>query len=161
MRWLALTILLTPAAFSPVALAQSPIERALTASEVYWGTSRCQGPIVVTENPQTPSPAIPGTEVEAWVLFETPEGFMDWSSPTYSSCTINLSESTWPNERAMKLTYPEFCQVMVHEYGHFVGFADSTSYPITDIRYPVMSQANVPTICLQKPVRAHLRRFER
>lgn len=121
----------------------APITRALNTAQHYWGPTRCQGPIEVDRNTNPPTPATPGTEVQAWVLFSgIPGGFLNWNSPTYNDCIINLT----PN--ALADPWPEFCQIMLHEYGHFLGWADSTTaYPPTDIRYPVMTLENRPRIC--------------
>lgn len=101
----------------------------------------------------SPSAAIPGTEVEAWVNFQTPGGALDFAAPpsTYTQCTIYISQIVWPSYAATVQAYPQFCQMMVHEYGHFEGYADSTAYPSTDIRYPVLTEANLPAVCRYEP----------
>lgn len=132
------------------ATAAPPLTRALHTAQHYWGASRCHGPIAVDLNPDIQRSAIPGATVEAWVLFETPDGFMDWNSPTYTQCDISLNPEIWPNEKVMRLNYPEFCQIILHEYGHFMGWADSTEYSTRDIRYPLMTLENRPRICYGK-----------
>jgi hypothetical protein len=39
---------------------------------------------------------------------------------------------------------------MVHEFGHFQGYADSMSYAPTDIRYPLLTDANLPAACMSE-----------
>lgn len=153
-RLLVWTILLAPAALSPVALAQSPVGRAVRAARAYWGPSRCSQTLVVIQSPQTPPAAIGGTEVLAWVTFETPLGPLNWSSPTYSDCIINLARP------ARSFDWQALCQIILHEYGHLVGWPDSLSFPITDIRYPVLSEANLPPPCTN-PTPTRMRSFER
>jgi hypothetical protein len=141
-----LSLSLLPAVF-PVAAYATPQNDAFQVAQAYWGPSRCQGSIPIEWDTQTPTPSLPGTEVEAWVTFQTTTGELDWSAAVYTGCVIHLSLNAWPTEADRQEAYPELCQVMVHEYGHFEGWADSTSYAPTDIRYPLQSASNMPTAC--------------
>jgi hypothetical protein len=142
--WLCLS-----AAASPAAVLPNPLALAERAAGDYWGNVPCSGQIIVLWQQSTPPPAIPGTEVEAWVNFETPGGPQDYAEPnsTYTQCTVNISSQTWPSFDSTVETYPQFCQMIVHEFGHFEGYIDSDSYGPADIRYPIMSSENLPGVC--------------
>jgi hypothetical protein len=90
-----------------------------------------------------------GTTVEAWVSFLTPQGPLDFAAPpqTYSECVVNISRSRWPTRAAAAAEAVVFCQMMVHEFGHLEGYSDSLSYSPTDVRYPILTAANVPDVC--------------
>ena len=118
-------------------------------AEEFWGNAPCAGQVAVQWQLNSPPAAIPGTEVEAWVNFQTPGGQLDFaaSPSTYTQCTVFISQIVWPSYATTVQAYPQFCQMMVHEYGHFEGYADSTTYPSTDIRYPILTEANLPAVC--------------
>lgn len=120
----------------------SPLQRAIRTARSYW-PSRCQGQTYVYVSPRDqPRPALPGTEVMAWVEFDTPEGPLHWSSNTYSDCSIHLMPSVISEH------YQWLCQILIHEYSHFAGWPDSTiAYTPNDIRYPLLSEANIPSAC--------------
>jgi hypothetical protein len=119
------------------------------AAEKFWGNTPCDGQIAVSWQQITPSPAQPGTEVEAWVTFQTPLGELDFAAApsTYTACTVYISMNVWPTYASTIAAYPQFCQMMIHEFGHFQGYADSMSYPPSDIRYPLLTDTNLPALC--------------
>lgn len=132
------------------ALSPEPLGLAQHAAEEVWGNAPCGGQVAVLWQQGSPPPAIPGTEVEAWVTFQTPDGVLDFAAPpsTYSQCTVYINQLLWPSYESTVQAYPQFCQMIVHEYGHFEGYADSTKlYRPTDIRYPVLTEANLPVPC--------------
>jgi hypothetical protein len=136
----------------PTAVARAqpdPLGIAEQTAESYWGDVPCGGQVTVQWQSLTPPPALPGTEVEAWVTFQTPAGPLDFAEPpsTYSSCVVNISSILWPSYTTEVEAYPQFCEMIVHEFGHFEGYADSTSYPSSDIRYPLLTDANLPGAC--------------
>lgn len=136
----------------------NPLALAQRAAEQFWGNAPCAGRITVQWQQDSPPAAIAGTEVEAWVNFQTPGGALDFAAPpsSYSQCTVYVSQIVWPSYASTVQAYPQFCQMMVHEYGHFEGYPDSTTaYPPSDIRYPVLTEANLPVVCryeLDSPV---------
>jgi len=119
-------------------------------AEAYWGSTPCAGQIAIAWQQSTPAPAQPGTEVEAWVTFQTPAGELDFAAApsSYTDCTVYISTTSWPTYASTVQAYPQFCQMMIHELGHFQGYADSMSYPPTDIRYPLLTDANLPAVCM-------------
>jgi hypothetical protein len=131
------------------AAGQDPVGLAEQAAKAYWGDSPCNGQVSVQWQTHTPQPALPGTEVEAWVTFQTPLGPTNFAAApaTYTECVVNISRISWPNYDSTVEAYPQFCQMMIHEYGHFEGYADSTSYAPTDLRYPLLTDANLPGAC--------------
>ncbi len=145
----ATVILQSLTASAALAAPPNPLALAERAAESYWGNVPCAGQIAVNWRTSTLAPSIPGTVVEAWVNFETPSGPLDYAaaSSTYSGCTININSAVWPSYAATVEAYPQFCQMIVHEFGHFEGYIDSTSYPSSDIRYPLMSPDNLPSVC--------------
>lgn len=147
----AVILLLTVVWLAPQARAfdQDPVGLAEQTATAYWRSTPCDGEIAVQWRSTTPPPALPGTEVEAWVTFETPLGPTNFaaSPSTYTDCTVYISLASWPTYDSIVETYPEFCQMMIHEYGHFEGYADSTSYPPSDLRYPLLTDANLPGVC--------------
>jgi hypothetical protein len=120
------------------------------AAETYWGNTPCAGQIAIAWQQNTPAPAQPGTEVEAWVTFQTPLGELDFAAApaTYTDCTVYISTIAWPTYNSTLQAYPQFCEMMVHEFGHFQGYADLMSYPPSDIRYPLLTAANLPAVCM-------------
>jgi hypothetical protein len=128
----------------------NPVALAEQAAENYWGNTPCAGQITIAWQQSTPAPAQPGTEVEAWVTFQTPDGPLDFGAApaTYTQCIVYISTTTWPTYASTVQAYPQFCQMMVHEFGHFRGYADSMSYQPSDIRYPLLTDANLPAVCM-------------
>jgi hypothetical protein len=129
-----------------------PVKLAEQTAETYWKNVPCDGQIGIQWQSSTPTPALAGTEVEAWVTFETPLGQTDFlaGASTYTDCEVNISSNAWPTHASTIEAYPEFCQMMIHEFGHFQGYADSLSYPPSDIRYPLLTQANLPAVCMHE-----------
>ncbi|MHB8492579.1 MAG: hypothetical protein ACYDA6_10270 [Solirubrobacteraceae bacterium] len=136
-----------------------PLSNALAAARAYWRAPACAGHVAVrfADDPP-PSPAA-GMEVVAWVTFDTPLGPESFSaSPaTFSGCTVNVSSRRWTGEAAAAEDYARFCQMMVHEVGHLLGWPDSRAYGARDIRYPVLSAANLPSVCTGPPHAGRLR----
>lgn len=130
---------------------ESSIELAEQTAEGFWGNVPCGSQIAVQWQTTTPTPALAGTEVEAWVTFETPLGNTNFQAlpDTYTDCQVNISSSVWPTYASTVEAYPQFCQMMIHEFGHFEGYADSTSYAQSDIRYPLLSSSNLPSVCMR------------
>jgi hypothetical protein len=83
------------------------------------------------------------------VSFQTPLGPQDFSAPasTYTECELHISLKRWPSLAAAGVEDTAFCQMTVHEFGHLDGFADSFAYSPTDVRYPILTAANVPGVC--------------
>jgi hypothetical protein len=127
----------------------NPLGMAQRAAEEFWGSTPCNGQVTVLWQAQRPSPAIAGTEVEAWVSFQTPLGPLNFKAApsSYTDCVIDISLASWPSYDATIEAYPQFCQMITHEYGHFEGYADSTLYAPSDLRFPLLTEANLPPIC--------------
>lgn len=137
-------------ALTALAATTDPLGLAQRTAEEVWGNAPCAGQVSVQWRKESPPPAIPGTEVEAWVTFQTPGGELDFAAApaTYTQCAVYINQALWPSYASTVQAYPQFCQMIVHEYGHFEGYADSTTaYPPSDIRYPVLTEANLPAPC--------------
>ncbi|MDE3069164.1 MAG: hypothetical protein KGJ43_00350 [Acidobacteriota bacterium] len=149
---LGLVLLLAPqpaAAAAPRAVAS-----ALQAARSYWHAAPCAGKTAVRWSSDPPASPVAGTEVVAWVTFETPRGPESFAAAPadFTACTVHVSRARWADPAAGAADYPRFCQMMVHEVGHLLGWADSLSYAPSDIRYPVLSAANMPAVC-SRPMR--------
>ncbi len=138
------------AAASPRAgVGATALEQALAAAASYWRNTPCQGAVTILWQSTVPPSPVQGTTTEAWVSFQTPLGPQDYSAPpsTYSECELNISLERWPSLAAAGAEGTAFCQMIVHEFGHLEGFADSLAYSPTDVRYPILTAANVPGVC--------------
>lgn len=149
-----------PAASPPPARHPGAPGRALATAERFWKDAPCGGAVAMRWRAHAPRSPVTGTVVEGWARFQTPLGPDDFAaSPgTFSDCTVNLSLSRWPGGKVSRAGYPGFCELVVHEVGHLVGWPDDYNDPPSDIRYPVMSAANMPAVCADDgaiPGRAH------
>jgi hypothetical protein len=138
------------AAASPRAgVGATALEQALAAAASYWHNTPCQGDVTMLWQSVAPPSPVAGTTTEAWVSFQTPLGPQDFSAPpsTYTECEVHISLKRWPSLAALGAEDAAFCQMIVHEFGHLEGFADSFAYSPTDVRYPILTAANVPGVC--------------
>jgi len=72
-----------------------------------------------------------------------------WTSATtttipnvYADCVITINSNAWtPREAASD--FPDFCGLMVHEFGHLFGHWDDPERdPRTSVKYPLITDAN-------------------
>jgi hypothetical protein len=121
----------------------------MAAASSYWGATPCHGDVLVRWQSNVPASPVAGTTIEAWVTFQTPQGPSDFAAPpsTYTECVVNVSRKHWPTLAVAAADHVAFCQMMVHEFGHFEGYSDSLAYSRSDVRYPLLTAANVPAVC--------------
>jgi hypothetical protein len=99
---------------------------------------------------------------DAMTTFDTPDGVNNFAEPasTYTNCVIHLSAVEWPIDwRAQGDAidpridnWPRFCRVIVHEFGHLLGYPDEFTEP-HGIEYIESLEENIPAIC-RVPLRA-------
>lgn len=113
----------------------SPLVAAEQAAVAYWHSFPCSGHVTVRFG----------------VLNATILGGPEWARASaltthienvYTDCVITIDRTYWSRaERSSD--FPDFCALMVHEFGHFFGYWDDPKRdPRTSIKYPLITQAN-------------------
>lgn len=108
------------------ALADQPANATEAAQQIasaYWGTDACGGAIEITWASLT-------GDINARSDWENPVAAYDDPAEN-ADCTITFNT-------AQRWTWPMFCTVMVHEYGHLTGHPHSGDP--TDVMYPFYGQ---------------------
>jgi hypothetical protein len=133
----------TPRAVQPIALTQAE-----AAAIAYWGGVPCAGHVRIAYAPQSTAPdndtgGVATPPLWAWATFQTPTGPDQYhADPTsYSDCVVTINQDRWP-PREQNADFPDFCGLMVHEYGHFFGHPDLTTDSPSSITYPMIGPAN-------------------
>lgn len=149
---LAALVLLAPAAAAAVRgtlrrTPLTPLQVAERAAVTYWHADPCGGKIKVLSSASVPKNLDTGGvklgSAWAWTSFNTPRGRLDYGAPphSYTDCVITINSAVWtaPME---SFEFPEFCALIVHEFGHLRGYADKATYPRTSITYPEITALN-------------------
>jgi hypothetical protein len=78
----------------------------------------------------------------AWVNVDTPVGPMNWEAApsSFFGCTVHIDRRLTPHQQTAR--FPFFCGLIVHEYGHLLGWPDRATDPVTSITYPIIGRAN-------------------
>jgi hypothetical protein len=97
-----------------------PVALAVERAEAYWRTIPCDGHIAIAMGEAEPHHVAEGTTV-MWSSFIRGEPASD--------CTVHLNPKLWPNWEQDDLSFGEFCQAMVYEFGHFLGHRDEGEHP--------------------------------
>ena len=97
---------------------------AVHRAEDYWHLIACNGKWSIVDEPL--ESGLPG-DVRMWTTFVVPAE--PWEIPT--QCVIHINRAVWASWEDEDYTFPEFCQFMVHEYGHLLGHEDEGARPHT------------------------------
>jgi len=121
------TLAVAPATAAATTGAVSPIARATSIAERYWGAVPCHGRIRILT--QQPTPAVLGQDANAWVMFSSSLGANNLGAPasTYTNCRIALGSYRWPTAASMVQDWDMMCMTMTHEFGHLLGHAHVTT----------------------------------
>ena len=124
----------------------SPLAEAQAAAIQYWGGDPCGGNVTVTFATVLPDGSSGGVALSTiWAVttFNGPAGFMDWNAPpaSYTSCVITIARLWWPGWWR-GADFPVFCALLVHEYGHLWGHADTATDSPQSITYPAITAQN-------------------
>lgn len=108
----------------------NPYPRMVAAAESYWrAPAPCGTPRFVHREA---APA--GALVDAWAWVE-PDGPV--------TCKVFLLNLWWRNWAYVNATYRQACRLIVHEYGHLLGFWDIAA-PNQIMSYVVSPRVRVP-----------------
>lgn len=125
---------------------REPVRLAQAVAARYWGAAPCGGHTVVMTNMPLPAGLEPDTD--AWVTFDSSLGVNDLQAPatTYTQCVISVARWQWPTRRSMANDWNMFCLTMIHETGHLLGHAHSSTPG--SVMAPVFTAASpIPTLC--------------
>jgi len=127
----------------------NPTALALAAAESYWHAKPCGGTItlaVATAPSLQQLPAVEGNDeggnVSAWSTWSNPGG----PPADDTGCVITLNRQDWPNWKVMDENYQEYCDVMTHEVGHFLGYEDEATTNPESIEYPIIGYENMDSV---------------
>lgn len=134
-----------------------PLSVALADARTYWGAEPACS-FTVTYTAELPA----GFEgAGMWVSFETPLGHDDFAAPytSFTQCGIFLYteaktlSGTWlwsPYSEGL-YNWPQFCQSIIHEYGHLLGHPDEDQSSPTSVMYGRYTRINEPWSCGKPP----------
>src|ERR1700728_714073 len=108
------TLTIVPATAAGQARTTSPIARAVSIAERYWGAVPCRGQITILV--QQPSPAVLGPDTDAWVMFSSSLGANNLSAPasSYRNCRVALGSYRWPTAASIVQDWDMMCMTMTH-----------------------------------------------
>lgn len=125
-----------------------PIATAMAAASAYWNGTPCGGAVRVEAEAGTDVETATKSPYGALASFMTPAGANLVSQPpsTYTGCLVRLSQAwrvswAWDDQE-----YELLCVLMIHEYGHFEGYADEGAKPGT-VAYIHPETAPLPPQC--------------
>lgn len=124
-RAAALALVLAALMLAAGALGATRQARAQAIALRYWDGTKCDGTIRIVTRP------LP-------YLTLAHATFMVTLSGGYTNCAIVFNSRRWES-------FPRYCAVMVHEYGHLDGKHHSADP--WSVMYPVLSWRNVPHAC--------------
>jgi hypothetical protein len=129
------------------AIVSDPLKLAESTADTYWGQPPCGGSVQVQWQQNVPSSAISGSEVEAWVSFDTSIGMDNFAAPAsqFTDCVLNINSNLWTSSASVIEGYPWFCQMIIHEFGHLTDHQHVTDP--ANVMYPVFTEWNMPAAC--------------
>jgi hypothetical protein len=131
----AILLLGSPQAAEGRARDTNPITAAAIRAVHYWHHDPCGGRITIAADapPPLPEGAPPGVEFSMWATWATPEGSDDEAAPpsSYANCVVHINDDVWSTWLTDDNEFEQFCDAMVHEYGHFEGHGDIGAQPGT------------------------------
>jgi hypothetical protein len=121
------TLTIVPATAAANTRTTSPIARAASIAERYWGEVPCHGQVRILV--QQHSPAALGADTDAWVLFSSSLGANNLAAPasSYRNCRIALGTYRWPTAASFVQDWDMMCMTMTHEVGHLLGHVHVTT----------------------------------
>jgi hypothetical protein len=137
---------LVPSAAAAKSRAVSPIARATSIAERYWGAVPCDGKITILVAQR--SPHVLGRDADAWVTFSSSLGANNVAAPasTYANCAVALGRWRWPTAATMVPDWDMLCMTMTHEFGHLLGHGHVTTPG--NVMNPVFTNYNdEPKLC--------------
>lgn len=112
-----------------------------TRAAQYWGVQPCGGTYrLEVGGTYTLGPL--GIPPAMWVSFDTPSGHLDWAATptTYFNCVVHVNPSDPVANAEWRVNnFAETCQLMVHEFGHFMGFPDNNEPGTLMYEDPIMA----------------------
>lgn len=109
----------------------NPLVAAAKRAVIYWHANPCDGRVsvvgeVASDNP-LPIVKERAPYMDAWTTWDSPTGETSQLSPpsTFTDCVVHLNLQYLRSWRADDETFDDFCQVVVHEYGHLLGHPDA------------------------------------
>ena len=99
---------------------QEETERARQVAIAHWGRAPCSGTVQITWEPQNPL-------INARARWSNPVGAYDAPELNVDCLIVFNPDQLW--------TWPKFCTVMVHEFGHLAGHPHAEDGP--DVMSPI------------------------
>lgn len=120
----------------------NPTVEALIRAGMYWHTALpCHGQVSVVVEPESAAPRASAPPIagaialpaSAWTTFVSIEGEDNESAPpsTYTQCVIHFDAFEWGSWENDDNNFEKYCQLMVHEIGHLLGYGDVGAPPGT------------------------------
>jgi hypothetical protein len=100
------------------------------AAVAYWGGQPCGGQVAIAYAPSSQAPTNDTGGVAVAQLWA-------WAS----TCLVTFNSDAF-SLHTQVADFPEFCALVVHEYGHLFGHPDQASDPPASITYPFIGPLN-------------------